>query len=89
MGENKLLVECKGREDKENSMAAKLQLKGTSVYIGDDLTWRIDRYIFIRAVQKKKSFFEKASLKSEKNHRKPFLSASHDPPSKTHLGVLP
>ena len=38
VGENKLLVECKGREDKENLMAAKMKLKGTSVYIGDDLT---------------------------------------------------
>ena len=40
VGENKLLVEFKCREDKEEIMAAKMKLKGTNVYVGDDLTWR-------------------------------------------------
>ena len=40
VGENKLLVECKGGENKETSMAAKMKRKGMHVYVGDDLTWR-------------------------------------------------
>ena len=38
VGENKLLVEFKCREDKEKIMAAKMKLKGTNVYVGDNLT---------------------------------------------------